>query len=388
MLDKAHIGFASTLPNTLFFYLELLKALRRLGTRLTLITSESPVLKELVDQLECQAECVSFSRVLTPLRDWQTYRQLTSLFRKSSFDCVHAHTPKAGFLTMRAAAEASAAKRVYTIHGLVGDTAPFLKRKVFSLCEKQACRCAHQVLAVSHSLRRRIVDEGICPAEKVSVLLDGSACGIDVRGLYVHSESIQRQSRQIRERFQIPSDALVLGYVGRLTPEKGIPMLLEVFTKLAVSDPHLHLLLVGRMDEAREKLDARSLSMMKEHPRIHWAGQIPFPVAYYAAMDIFVMPSRREGFGMCNIEAAAMGLPVVATRITGCVDSVQDGRTGLLFPKDDPEGLACCLLQLIEDPLRRKQLGQEGGRWVRKCFDSERLVQEHLRLYERLLTTP
>jgi glycosyltransferase involved in cell wall biosynthesis len=375
----------STLPNTLFFYIELLKSLRALGTRLTLITSENPLLEKLIAPLDCQVETVSFTRSITPAHDWRAYRRLTAVFRNTRYDLIHAHTPKAGFLAMHTAAKASDAVRVYTVHGLVGETAPWLKRRFFYFCEKQTCRHAHQVLTVSQSLRRRLLEEGICSADKLSILSQGSACGIDVQNLYKPSDLLGREAQQIRRQFGIPQEAVVLGFVGRLTPEKGIPMFLEVFEKLSMQNPQLHLLLVGRIDEVREKLDARSLSLLKEHPRIHWAGQVPFPAAYYAAMDIFVMPSRREGFGMCNIEAAAMGLPVVATRVTGCVDSVQDGRTGLLFEKDNPEGLTRCLLRLIEDPLLRKQLGQEGARWVREHFSSERLVQEHLQFYERLL---
>ncbi|MEJ5259734.1 MAG: glycosyltransferase family 4 protein [Anaerohalosphaeraceae bacterium] len=385
MLEKTKIAFISTIPNTLFFYIELLKALQNAGARLTLITSENPFLEKLTAQLDCQAERVPFSRSLSPVQDWRTLRGLTGLFRRNGYDLVHAHTPKAGFLSMKASAAASVPVRLYTIHGLVGDTAVFWKRKLFSFCEKQACRHAHQVLAVSPSLRKRIVDEGLCPAEKVSVLRDGSACGIDVDGLYSPTEAVRQEARRIREQFQIPPEAVVLGFVGRLTPEKGIPMLLEVFGNLAQKNPLLHLLLVGRMDEDREKLDARSLSMIREHPRIHWAGHIPFPAAYYAAMDIFVMPSRREGFGMCNIEAAAMEVPVAASRITGCVDSIQENVTGLLFQRDDPQDLIRCLTRLIDDPQLRRRMGQEGARWVRERFSSRLLVQEHLQLYERLL---
>ncbi|HOK66222.1 MAG TPA: glycosyltransferase family 4 protein [Anaerohalosphaeraceae bacterium] len=385
MLEKTKIAFVSTIPNTLFFYIELLKALQNAGARLTLITSENPFLEKLTAQLDCQAERVPFSRSLSPFRDWQTLCRLTKLFRTNRFDLVHAHTPKAGFLSMKASAAASVPVRLYTIHGLVGDTASFWKRQIFSFCEKRACRYAHQVLAVSPSLRRQLVEEGLCPAGKVSVLRDGSACGIDVDGLYVPTEAVRQEARRIREHFQIPAEAVVLGFVGRLTPEKGIPMLLDVFGKLARNNPLLHLLMVGRMDEVREKLDARSLSLIREHPRIHWAGHIPFPAAYYAAMDIFVMPSRREGFGMCNIEAAAMGVPVAASRITGCVDSVRENVTGLLFQRDDPQDLARCLMRLIDDPQLRRKMGQEGTRWVRERFSSRLLVQEHLHLYECLL---
>ena len=106
---------------------------------------------------------------------------------------------------------------------------------------------------------------------------------------------------------------------------------------------------------------------------------------YYSAMDVFVLPTRREGFPYTPLEAGAMGLPVIATKVTGCVDAVVNNVTGLLVERDNYKQLAEAMLKLLEDPELRKEFGRMGRERVKQIFDSKRLIAEHMKLYERNL---
>ncbi len=384
VFKQTKICFVSTIPNTLFFYLELLKTLKNLDANVVVLTSENPFLFDLQKKTGCAAYPIKISRSITLSGDLAAYRKIKKFFQKERIDLIHAHTPKAGLLSMLASYQAGIPVRLYTIHGLVLETAAGLKRRILRKCEQAACRNSTKVLSVSKSLRERILQEKICPADKIILLGDGSACGIDLN-IYTLSDEVRKNAAEIRKRLSISAEAVVLGFVGRITPEKGISLLVRTFIELLKEKPDLHLLMVGRIDQEREKVDSSTYSIIHGHPRIHLAGHVPYPVEYYAAMDIFVMPSKREGFGMCNIEAAGMGLPVVASRITGCVDSVQDGRTGLLFDLDNPQDLLSSLRKLIDNLQARIRMGQNGMQWVQTYFSSDRMVQEHLCLYSKLL---
>ena len=108
-------------------------------------------------------------------------------------------------------------------------------------------------------------------------------------------------------------------------------------------------------------------------------------VPFYASMDIITLPTRREGFGLTLIEAAAMELPTVASRVTGCLDAVADGITGLLVEVDNPEQFYLAMLKLVNEPDLRKKLGQQGRERVAQLFDSKVLIQKHVELYEKIL---
>jgi glycosyltransferase involved in cell wall biosynthesis len=188
--------------------------------------------------------------------------------------------------------------------------------------------------------------------------------------------------RQTREKLNVPEDAVVIGYVGRIVADKGIEALVESFVRVQQVVSNVHLLLVGRVEPMRSRLGQATLDIIECNTNIHKTGQVPDPVPFYSAMDILVLPSRREGFGLTLIEAGALGLPVIGTQVTGCVDAVVEDVTGLLVPVDDVAALATAMLRLIREPELRRKLGQQGCQRVRKLFGSEHFIMEHIGLYE------
>ena len=184
---------------------------------------------------------------------------------------------------------------------------------------------------------------------------------------------------------RIPSNAVVIGYVGRLVRDKGLIELIEAWRTLKEEFPLLHMLLVGPFEDG-DPVPADVEHTLRHDERIHLAGHVPSgPEAYYAAMDVLTLPSYREGFGNVLLEAAAMEIPTVATRIPGIVDAVADGISGTLVPVHDAKALGEALHSYILDPELRHLHGHQGCNRARTEFKEETIWELQVQTYRRLL---
>lgn len=386
--DKVHrrkLCMMSAVPKTLWgFYGGLIRQLKASSVDVTIVSSDTPHLNNFKEQLGCRVFPVEITRRISPVKDLAAICRLAWHFRRAKYDIVHAHTPKAGLIGMISAFLGGISNRVYTVHGLVLETSAGWKRKLLWSSAWLTCKLATKVLVVSHSLRERVLEEKLCPVSKMQMLGNGTACGIDLNR-FEPSEQTRASGRQTREKLNIPQDATVVGFVGRIVPDKGIETLVDSFVKLQQQTTNVHLLLVGPLETVRESLSQKTLDIINSNGSIHIIGQVKYPIPFYAAMDMFVLPSRREGFPYVPLEAAALGLPVIATRATGCVDAVVDNVTGLLVDVDSDKQLAEAMLKLLGDAELRNKLGRQGCERVKKLFDSKLLIAEHIRLYEEVL---
>ncbi|MBN1796608.1 MAG: glycosyltransferase family 4 protein [Sedimentisphaerales bacterium] len=348
----------------------------------TLVSSDFDNLNKLKEDLNCKIYSTPISRRVSPFRDIISICRLSLFLHKQKFKIVHAHTPKGGFIGMISSRLAFIPNRIYTIHGLVLETARGIKKKLLWFSEWLSCKLATQVLAVSPSLRQRVIDEGICSEEKIQVLGYGSACGINI-DKFTRNENYSVMRSSIRSDYNIHEDAIVIGFLGRIVPDKGIETLVLAFKGLQKLDKRCYLLLVGNFETVRDCLDGETIQEINNNPQIICNGEFVSDVLpFYAAMDINVLPSRREGFGLTLIEASALELPVISTKITGCVDAVEDNVTGLLVDVDDVEQLSDAMLKLVNDSELRCTLGKNGRQRARDLFDSRRLVTSHISLYQ------
>jgi glycosyltransferase involved in cell wall biosynthesis len=178
----------------------------------------------------------------------------------------------------------------------------------------------------------------------------------------------------------------VVGMVGRLAEQKGIDVLLAATPRLLSTDAGTRILIVGEGPE-RAKLEnrARDLGVAAA---VRFVGHRDDVASVYRAMDVFVLPSRHEGFGLVFAEAMAAGVPVVGTRVVGSVDAVMDGETGLLTAPGDPEGLAHAVLRLFAEPDLRCRLIENGRSWVRRKCSRDTMSALTEALYERLRDEP
>jgi len=271
--------------------------------------------------------------------------------------------------------------RVYLLRGLKLETADGLKRRILLAAEQVAARCAHVVVCNSESLRREALALEIAPGKKLHVLGDGSSHGVDV-------ERFSPGPSQVRTELGIPYGVPVLGFVGRLTRDKGVPDLVEALDAVLESAPQAHLMLVGWFDGAEDALGEELRVRILNHPRVHYTGFVADTVPYYRAMDIMVLPTLREGFPNVVLEASACGIPVVTTLSTGSRDAVVPEVTGLLIPPGYPEALREAILKLIGDPERSARMGKAARSWVIEHYLNERVVRLTAEFYRGLLEAP
>jgi glycosyltransferase involved in cell wall biosynthesis len=328
---------------------------------------------------------VKMSRRITPLPDAVAIVNLWRRLRRIRPQVVQAGTPKGGLLGMISSWLARVPVRIYHVYGLPFATAPGFKRDLLRWSEKVSCLLAHQVLFMSQSNQELAVAEGLCPPSKTRILGRGSLNGVDTSRVF-NPDSVGGDARQqVRARYSIPSDSLVLTFVGRIVRDKGLVELMSAWRVLEKEFPTLHLMVVGAR-EPQDPVPPDVRRIMDSHPRIHVTGPIQDMAPIYAATDLFTLPTYREGFPVTPLEAAAMALPVVATRVPGCVDAIQNGVTGTLVPARDAEALLDAIRMYLKDPILRRRHGLAGRERVLRDFQPEAIwaaqYDEYLRLLE------
>jgi glycosyltransferase involved in cell wall biosynthesis len=273
--------------------------------------------------------------------------------------------------------------RLYTLRGLRAEGLQGPAGQLMLSVERLACRCAQRIYCVSESLRQRSAEFGLAPPEKLVVLGSGSSNGVDA-SRFKRTAELPGRARSLRARIGLPDAVPVIGFVGRLVRDKGIMELTDAFRRLSVLFPELRLLVVGPF-EGCDTVPAGARSRIEGDPHVVWTGFLDEVAPAYALMDVLVLPTYREGFPNAPLEAAAMDLPVVATRVTGCVDAVVDGVTGTLVPPRDAKALADAIRTYLLDPELRRRHGKAGRERVVREFQPERIWRALLAEYVSLL---
>lgn len=363
-----------------------LEDLVRRGFDVALVTSPGPDLESLVTEQKIQIHTLPIDREMAPLRDVRTLFRLTRLLGRLAPDLVNASTPKAGLLGLLAARRIGVPHRIYTLRGLRLETARGVRRRLLWLAEKLAARAAHRVIAVSPSLRQRCIELGLAPADKVEVLGPGASNGIDPER-FISDPERDLEIETLRRDLDLPPGSPVIGFVGRLTRDKGVGELLDAFERIVPSHPELRLLLVGGFEEG-DPLPGSLRERLLAHPRVRRTGFVADVAPYYRLMDVLAFPSYREGFPNAPLEAAAAGIPTVGFDVTGTVDAVVHGVTGLLVPAGEAGDLAGALERYLRDPETRREHGEKARQRALTDFRQEKVWARWRVLYEHLPAKP
>lgn len=375
-----------TVPQTFVLLTGQATFMREHGFALTAVASDGPYATVFAAQEGVDVVAVEMPRRITPLADLHALRALVRVIRARRPAIVHAHTPKGGLLGMLAATIARVPIRIYHLRGLPLETATGVTRLLLTLSERVSCSLAHRVLCNSDSLRRQVLSLHLVSGAKIVVPCAGSGNGVDAAAKYNPDRESSASRGAQRDLWSIPHDAVVVAFVGRLARDKGVAELAAAWSQVRDEFPAAVLMLAGPVDEAREALPTGVLQALQSDPRVRLTGLLRDARQVYVAADLVVHPSHREGFPNVPLEAAAMGLPVITTTATGCIDSVVDATTGAIVPTGDADALAVALQRYLASPTLRAAHGAAGQERARRDFLPQRLWEAYLSEYRALLT--
>lgn len=319
---------------------------------------------------------IEIPRQIHFFKDLKALWRLWRFFSKHRFDIVHSTTPKAGLLCAIAAKLAGVPVRLHTFTGQPWVTLSGLKRRLAIWSDKLIIKLNTQCYTDSPSQTRFMEQQGIAPANQLQTLNQGSLAGVDFSRF--NPKLFAEDERQaLKHELGLADDAVTILFVGRIGKDKGIVELVHAFEKLLKAHPECYLILAGPLELNAEESSRLGLQRCNPESHIILTGYTPEPEAYMAISDLLCLPSYREGFGTVVIEAAAMGLPAVASRIYGLTDAVVDNETGLLVTAKQVEPLHQALKQLVEQPDLRKNMGVKAQKRAQTLFD-EKIINQLL----------
>ena len=308
--------------------------------------------------------------------------KMYQVFRKEKFDLVQYSTPNASLYASLAAWLARVPVRLYCQWGIAYVGFHGFKRTVFKCIEKLVCTLSTWIEPDSFGNLNFSHAEGLYPERKGSVIWNGSASGVDLQKFDISHKD--RWRTQIRSLFEIPDDAAVIGFVGRITGDKGVNEMFTAFRAVLKKYPDTYLMLVGNMEKA-DSVDAALYEWAQQEPHVLFCGYTNVVEQYLSAMDIYLLPSYREGFGSVVIEAEAMGLPVIVSDIPGPTNAMVRNKTGLVVPVKDATALAEAMETLLNSPELRCSFGETGYEFASNGFEQQKLAEKILVDRKKLL---
>jgi glycosyltransferase involved in cell wall biosynthesis len=353
--------------------------MREAGFNVCLVTCDSPNARAFAIAEGARFRPLSMRREIAPLHDLRALWSAIRLIREERPDVVNAGTPKAGLLLMLASWWCRVPTRIYTIRGLRYESEHGLLRWVLQVTERLASRLATTVLCVSPSVRDLVVADRISEKTPTIVIGAGSSNGLDLTRFSRESVSTVRIA-EMKRVHGIDDGDYVIGFVGRLIPRKGVCELIEAWKVLREKIPTSKLLLVGPFENT-QPLPSQTLKIISDDRRVLRTGFVANVEEYMCLMDVFVFPAHWEGFGNVLVQASACGLPIVATRVTGVYDAVNDGVSGTLVEKGDVFAIVDAVLRYHTNPRLAQEHGKKGGEWVREQFRPEPIWNALAALY-------
>jgi len=316
---------------------------------------------------------VEMQRAIAPASDLTSFRQLWSLMRRESFDVVHTHSSKGGFLGRLAARCAGARAVVHTAHGFY-----FLGQQGFNwflylALERLVGRLTDRFIAVSESEKSIAIEYGLFRPDQI-VLIEN--------GIEFSPTNPEADPALLWQELGLDPHRPVVGTVSRFNHQKDPFTLLRAIALLVQTASDIQFVWCGN---GELKLQVESLAReLGVHERIVFTGYRNDVPEILSLLDVFVVSSLFEGLPYTLLEAMSLGKPVVATNVVGCRDAVAHGKTGLLVPPKDPSALAEAILHLVRSPEEAWRMGRAGRDLVARRFTLKKMIAETEQIYRNL----
>ncbi|MGD9349997.1 MAG: glycosyltransferase family 4 protein [Desulfobacterales bacterium] len=318
----------------------------------------------------------SMVRSIRPVKDLKALFALVWLILKEKFDIVHTHSSKGGILGRLAAKLCGVPHIIHTPHGHVfyGHFGRLTSR-IFLWVERIFSKFTDRMVALTHGEKNDYIKLSVCAPEKLLTIHSG----VDVQQfLNANGNGLEK-----RRSLGLAQDEAVIGFVGWLLPIKGPDYLLKAMDYIWPEKPETTLVMVGKGDL---DVDLRTEALRKNvNGRVKFLGWRQDIHELMMVFDMLVLPSLNEGMGRVLVEAMAAGKPVVASRVGGIPDLIQDGHNGYLVPPADEQALADAILKLLNNCDRASLMGQRGKERCRQ-FSLEAMIAKLDNLYSDLTT--
>jgi glycosyltransferase involved in cell wall biosynthesis len=360
-----------------WFIVDSMRNLAKNGYEITLICNmDEAFIKRNSDYARCIP--LPMSRGVNPLNLVKSISRLKKIFKKEKFDVIYYTSPNASMYASVAGRLAGIKRRVYSQCGLRYVSFSGIKRRIFKFIEKLTCRFSTHIRAQSPLNMQFAIDDKLCKKEKISVVGIGGTTGVDLSLCDAFDREAERLA--LREKYGIPSDAFLYGYVGRVNADKGINELIEAFETVSAKNESVWLALVGMIDDTNP-IKQEIMERAKNHGRIVFVGNVPPSEVYkhMAMFDVLTHPTYREGFGKVLQEAMGMRLPIITTDVPGPSEVVDGGEYGVLVKVRDKDDLAEKMEIMCNNPDLRKSLSVKGRERAEKYFDRPIMLNNILR---------
>lgn len=378
-LKKIKVARIVTIPNFFVHSISNLQELKKNGFEVDLICSDEKYAQYLKNEYGFNIIFFNIERDISPLKDLKSVFELYNILIKGNYHIVHTATPKAGIVGALAGLLARVPIRLHTFTGQRWSTLSGFKRYLLKMIDKFIILINTQCYTDSPSQIKFLENEKITPHGKLICLGMGSFGGVNFTRF---NESLYPDTRMsLSTKFHINNDHTWILYVGRITRDKGIHELIEAFIKLPKS-LKCSLLLVGTFEPHLDPIDPNIENEINNNKNIHFLDFQENPAEVMSASDLMCLPSYREGFGTVVIEAAACKLPTIGTNITGLVDAIENGVTGILIPPKDVISLKNAIIKLVEDSDLRKTMGINAKKRAITNFDTSLISKELIKSYD------
>ena len=367
-MEKIKICALTTISKAMdWFIVDSMRNLDKNGYDVTLICDME---EEFIQANSDFAKCIHLpmKRGASIKEIFKNVKALTKIFKEEKFDVVYYTTPNVSMYASIAGKKAKIKKRVYNQCGLRYASFTGLKRFIFKMVEKITCKYSTHVRAQSPLNMQFALDEKLTKPNKISVVGIGGTTGVDLK----ECDSFDRQQvrAELRQKYGIPQDAFVFGYVGRLNKDKGTNELIQAFTQAENKLDNAYLMLVGMKDTVNSVSDENYQKAVDDE-RIILTGNVPKNDVYkhMAAFDVLTHPTYREGFGKVLQEAMGMSLPIITTNVIGPSEVVEQGKYGLLVKPQNVDDLTEKMLQIADDKELCEQFAKLGRQRAEQYFD-------------------
>lgn len=344
------------------------------GYKMHVACTPSSHLQQYASQKKLNVLEVAILREINIVQDIKAVMALVRYIKKHQIAVVIGHTPKGGLLAMLAAYICNIEKRIYFRHGLMFETSSGFKRLAFKSIERLTGYMANKVVCVSPSVLNKSVEYNLSKKASNILFNKGSCNGIDVLEKFNPALVMFDEIQLLKSRYGILKDDFVVGYIGRLVKDKGIPELIEAWKLLKKDISLAKLILVGPFEE-RDEIEEEYKQIIERDTTIIHIDLVANTAPYYALMNVFVLASYREGLPTVTLEASAMEVPVITTRSTGCKDSIIPNVTGI-FVDITPISIKNGISYYFGNQNIMKIHGRQGRQFVLENFRQETIWNE------------